>query len=161
MTDQLHAFANHVGVYCKWVESPPSDQLEEVRKALRLVAALYQFALALRSNIVKDYPIEIVPTSAEDRKNVFARFASLPFNYYWDFLRPFELNEKEATMGDLADDLTDIYFDLKTGASLYQAKQFNAAETYWRHHFDIHWGKHAASAINALHSYANTHSIVI
>jgi hypothetical protein len=52
----------------------------------------------------------------------------------------------------LADDILDIYKDVKNGIILYEKNDHIEAVSEWKSSFDIHWGNHAVDAIRALHS---------
>ncbi len=83
---------------------------------------------------------------------IYGKFKSLPFQYYSTYFQPFQV-EEEGVTGDLADDLTDIYADLKAGLHLHDSGHVVAAIGEWRALFSIHWGRHAVSALHALHCY--------
>ena len=55
----------------------------------------------------------------------------------------------EASIGDLRDDLGDIYIDLRRGLEILES---NAIDAVWelKFSFESHWGAHARSAMNVL-----------
>lgn len=53
----------------------------------------------------------------------------------------------------ISDDLGDIWRDLREGVDLYRLGYISAAAWHWRFHFLLHWGRHAVSAISALHAW--------
>lgn len=57
-------------------------------------------------------------------------------------------NEGQRLSGTLADDLTDIYFDLKRGLELLSQfpEQTNIAINEWQRSFKLHWQHHLNSA---------------
>jgi len=61
--------------------------------------------------------------------------------------------DSEAIFGSLADDIRDIYRDLKKGLELKKTypSQPEAAIGEWRFGFYSHWGKHAIDALLAMH----------
>ena len=61
--------------------------------------------------------------------------------------------DKEAIFGTLADDLADIYRDLKEGLVLREEKLASSADIIfnWRILYYSHWGKHAIDALLVLH----------
>jgi hypothetical protein len=78
----------------------------------------------------------------------------LPLQYYWEIFAPSDLKgDKEPVCGDLFDDFLDIYADLTDGLWLYDRQHFEMAVFTWRLMFGVHWGRHAVSAMHALHSY--------
>ena len=58
-----------------------------------------------------------------------------------------------------ADDLADIYRDLKEGLELYEAGHVAEALWEWSQSFNTHWGRHASSALHALQAYAADENI--
>jgi hypothetical protein len=52
--------------------------------------------------------------------------------------------------GSLADDIADVYRDLRDGFAAYGSFGLDEAVWNWRTEFDSHWGRHAAHAIFAL-----------
>jgi hypothetical protein len=52
--------------------------------------------------------------------------------------------------GSLADDIADIYRDLRDGFVAYDSGDLGGAVWDWRVEFDSHWARHAAHAIFAL-----------
>ncbi|MDH5435435.1 MAG: DUF5063 domain-containing protein [Gammaproteobacteria bacterium] len=62
-------------------------------------------------------------------------------------------NDGQRLSGSLADDFTDIYFDLKHGLEMLQ-EQPSAGEkavSDWRYSFDKHWGQHLVDAERQLY----------
>lgn len=61
--------------------------------------------------------------------------------------------DNEAIHGSLADDIADIYRDLKDGIVLKEAKGVPASEIIfeWRFGFTSHWGQHAVNALRTIH----------
>jgi Domain of unknown function (DUF5063) len=64
------------------------------------------------------------------------------------------LTDSEAIVGSLADDLADIYRDLKEGITLSSVRDYPARDIVfdWRCLFESHWGKHAINALTVLHA---------
>ena len=152
MKSPVEAFADAATEFCAWAEGPPSEEAAEAAAARLHLARLYLGALALRE-----------ATSWADRENweppgrtppewqdVFRRFGALPFNYY-SYTNPHIMPGEDLFTGDLADDLADIWQDLRVGLWAYRAGDLVAAESEWRSSFKIHWGRHAADALLALH----------
>jgi hypothetical protein len=53
----------------------------------------------------------------------------------------------------VADDLADIYRDIKNGLWLHENRHSTEAIWEWKHSFNTHWGRHAVGALHALHCY--------
>lgn len=63
--------------------------------------------------------------------------------------------------GSLADDLTDLYFEIKRGLDLILVDKgdFAAALSLWRDGFFLHWGKHLLDAERHLYDLRVHHQI--
>jgi hypothetical protein len=145
----MEAFAEIVEEFCKWVESEPGEPQGELMRAVELVARLYAGFLP-RLHIDADYGdyqhLEV------DRHKLQKRFAVLPVQYYWETLAPLPVDQDAKTgMGDICDDLMDIYGELKNGLELWQRGEREAAMKHWKSGFVIHWGEHAVSSMQTLH----------
>ena len=68
-----------------------------------------------------------------------------------------ENDEDQIESGSLADDFTDIYFDLKSGLEIYDQgdESLDLAQKKWLDTFQLHWGQHLFDAIFALRSRAS------
>ncbi len=54
--------------------------------------------------------------------------------------------------GSLADDLTDIYFDLKPGLELLRKVRLERVLRFWQTSFELHWGQHLVDAERHLYA---------
>lgn len=145
-------FIEAVRAYCEWVDSEPGAAEEEARLALRLLSRLYYQALLLPAGECgADLAGQRISDEEWMRKH--RRFASMPFQYYRDYFQPADLNDESPAMGDVADDLADIYRDVADALSLYDAGHIAEALWEFRQSFMTHWGRHAVGAINAIHRY--------
>ncbi|MCU7932316.1 MAG: DUF5063 domain-containing protein [Candidatus Thiodiazotropha sp. (ex Codakia rugifera)] len=150
ISEYLKEFSGLVRNFCNFCEQAPAKNGEE-RQALRSVAALYASAFLLQKRNSVDYA---GPTVANDISNaIYKRFGSLSFNYYRMIDDPEKIPGQEPSAGDLADDLRDIYVDLKSGLSAFDAGCEEQAEEDWRTSFYLHWGQHAANVILVLNRY--------
>jgi hypothetical protein len=72
-------------------------------------------------------------------------------NLNWDVFDP--VAESEAIQASLADDIADVYRDLRNGLTLRKEDGAVPAEVVWewRLLFDSHWGDHAISALRTVH----------
>ncbi|MGA2569091.1 MAG: DUF5063 domain-containing protein [Terracidiphilus sp.] len=73
----------------------------------------------------------------------------------WDSYRLFfdPIGDTESIKGSLADDLADIYHDLKEMLVENEAGPLSPEDRIWewRFSFRTHWGKHAIDALNVIH----------
>jgi hypothetical protein len=72
---------------------------------------------------------------------------------YWLVFDPIDPNDHTAIAHTLADDLSDIYRDLRNALSDKDLDGMTDESTWYiRFNFEIHWGKHAVNALSAIHS---------
>lgn len=75
-------------------------------------------------------------------------------NYYREIFDPYEAPEEEAVTASLADDVADIYQDIRGGLVKWERGESGEALWGWRFHLEVHWGEHATGALRALHARA-------
>ena len=148
----ITAFAQLALDYCKWAEAQAGPPVKEHFLATNYVAKLYLAALELPITDAED---ELdAPAVADDvYKKIYKRFGELPFQYYWEIFHPVVEKPEEPVTGDVCDDLADIYRDLKVGLIYWDKGQRQNAVFHWKTSFGFHWGRHATSALRALHCY--------
>src|SRR5689334_10381152 len=131
--DEIATFARAAGEYCEWAEGAPDGAISEARRGRRLLIELVRCALDL-----PDVFSEAGTTSVADEeyRRVYERFGALPFNYYSECLDPLIVPGEEIVTADLADDLADIWRDVKGGLLLWYEEATNAAAWHWRFHFE-------------------------
>lgn len=147
-TSDVMDFATVARRYCDWIEAvPDSDDLLLVHQ---LLTELQLNALNLPDRLGDD---EYLPVEDEfDNLDIRERLHELPIDGYWKVFDVFADSE-EPVFCTLADDLGDIYADLKEGLNFYL--NGNEAEAIWRWHFAYytHWGRHLMGAQTAIHQY--------
>jgi len=80
-------------------------------------------------------------------------------NVYREIYDPYEpLSESEVT-GSLADDLADIYRDIRAGLQKWARGETGEALWEWRFNFQIHWGEHLTGALRALYSLSSSYEL--
>ena len=151
MTESLDCFVSTAQQYCSWAEGASLEQEEGVKKAISLVAALYSLALVLPDEGCGE-DIDGKEVTHDEWKLIYEGFESFPFKYYSVSFSPAKTEEAPVT-GDVADDLADIYRDLKNGLWLHENGHVTEAVWEWKHSFNTHWGRHAVSLLHALHCY--------
>ncbi|MCB9870508.1 MAG: DUF5063 domain-containing protein [Planctomycetes bacterium] len=154
--DSVDAFACAAAEFVGWCEAAAGEPEAEAHAVLRHLVDLYSLALRLH---MRDCDLEPEPVGRADDaawRAVFERCAALPFSCYASVFDPRSVRTgaAELDMGDLADDLADIYRDLTSGLSLYRAGHRETAEWDWCVSFRNHWGRHATGALRALHCWA-------
>ncbi len=155
------AFVFAAARYCTLLEHPIHDRDLWLADLLTTLATLYAAAPILRDLPLpsEDLPIPQQFKITNDEwttlythlKNTLGSDAlySAHFNpLTWAPADP-------PAQGDLADDLADIYRDLKPGLSAWNTQDDRFLEDIlfqWVHYGHIHhWGRHAVNALRALH----------
>lgn len=73
--------------------------------------------------------------------------------YWLEFDDPGDpVTQGEHRTGSLADDLTDIYFDLKRGLNMLESSSADAVAELWENGYRAHWGQHLVDAERHLYS---------
>jgi hypothetical protein len=130
-----------------------------LREATRHLARLYAAALELPDVGFTDHP-DPPDLPKADWDAMFKSFGALPFNYYWEVYDPAIEDSDEPVVGDVADDLADLYSDLIKGLWLLGRGHKMAAVWHWKFTFGCHWGRHAVSALRALHCHGEGERVV-
>ncbi len=151
MSNTIDRFALATRAFIAWAESPGSDDSHaEAVLARRSVAALIATAIELQAGTC-DTEALVLP--GEEYKRIFKRFGALPFNYYSECFNPLAVPPEEPVVADLADDLADIWKDVKRGLLLYDSGAPERAAWHSSNHYSFHWGHHATAALYALQTW--------
>jgi hypothetical protein len=139
--------------FCTWIEGTPGPN--EVFEATRLVSRLHADAVMLPEVDDEHLPEgdDIPEIPAAQKQAAAGRFKGFPFQYYWEIFSPITEKPDEPVCGDIADDFSDIYLDVKAGLLAYDLGRQHQAVWHWRFTWGMHWGEHATSALRALHSH--------
>jgi hypothetical protein len=89
----------------------------------------------------------------DQRAVLMQRLSALPITHYRVVFDSLEDDPDGLVTGWLADDLTDIYRDLKTGLAEWEAGHAEDAIWEWRFAYFSHWGRHATHAQSAILDY--------
>ncbi|MEA2328282.1 MAG: hypothetical protein QOE68_3241 [Thermoanaerobaculia bacterium] len=149
----IDQFVTAARAFIAWAEAPAStDPHAEAVDARRNVVGLIAAAIAL-----PDGTPSLSPSISDDEyQRVYMRFGNLPFNYYSECFNPLVVPAEEPVVADLADDLADIWRDLKGGLLLYDSGETESAVWHWSNHYSFHWGHHATAALYALQSWLSS-----
>ncbi len=145
--DPVARFAVTAEHYCAWAEHAPKSADGEVESAIRLLLDLMKRVIELPASDPDDE--DLVRPTHEQWSVVFRRFATLPFQYYATN-DPLDIEVESAGVGDLHDDLADVWRDVRTGLDAYKAGRVDSASWQWSFSFRSHWGEHAAEALRVL-----------
>jgi len=147
----LDDFAALADAFCRWAEADALDGAQELQLARVLLAKLYAAALVLPDSTPRETDPTEKPTLLP--REAFRRFGALPINMYAT-CDPLVVPCEQPGVGDVADDLADIYADLHRGLVLYRSGDVAAAAWEWSFRFRFHWGDHAVGALSALQAFA-------
>jgi hypothetical protein len=154
-------FVESVRKLCALVESRDWDREQWVETILPTLAQLYADVLKLPA--VDPDELQEVPSKFDISRERWNELYGALGNYlgdsrwYWAFFDPTEPPDtKEIPIaGDLADDLADIYRDVKPGLSAWDSGVDDYLEQIiwdWADvNFNSHWGIHTVDAMRALH----------
>lgn len=145
-TNAVDIFVREAQSYCSFVETASGLSLaDRLRIARERLLGLYTAALSLPS-------VEPDDTDASPSADVPANWPGFEDkDVYWEVFDPYDHEDNEPVAGSLADDVLDVYRDIRRGLTLWDASQTHNAIWEWRFHFDVHWGDHAVDALRALH----------
>lgn len=148
----VDAFATVAIQYCDWAEAESQSPVADILFSLQALPQLIHLATQLPD--VFD-PLEAANIPDETYRSVYKRFQVLPVQHYSQCFDPLQTPPEPPVTADIADDLSDVWRDLKRGIILYKAGHVDAAVWEWRFHFIMHWGHHATGALYALHAWAS------
>jgi hypothetical protein len=150
--NELQHFAERARGFQLWIEESQSEGGSLAREALLQLVGLYNAGLELPSPFLsaagEEHSMRL-GNAEVDRVRLWC--GRLPFNLYSEVFDSTVVPADEPVIGDISDDISDIYLDVVTGLRLFDAGQFDHALWEWGFNFRIHWGKHATDAIRAIH----------
>lgn len=143
--DAAAGFAALARRYCAFI-----DTMHSLAPTRRVVDAIPFLADLVASAVGLPQGVDV--TEAEVERANAPRVDLGTFDYYYEVFDPFIRDE--LVIGSLADDLADIYVDLREGIDLLEAGHPNDAVWQRRFDYENHWGDHAVDALRALHRLA-------
>lgn len=152
MSERVERFAQEVRGFAQWITTAEDTNAVAARNGVLRLTRLYLAGLELCAcqEVDEVTDVDDARVDKSEWERVFRHAARLPINYY-GVADPLVLTPERPMIGDLADDIADIYRDLVTGLRLYDTDRQAAALWYWKLMMPVHWGDHATSAIRALH----------
>ena len=152
-------FVEAAQCFCSLIEKQKSDNPKEFLEILQgQLLTLYTLGLNL-PDISIESDVDFHTDVPKEQIRTILKFIGdrVPFSYYWTVLNPFEeVNEAKTGMGDLTDDLGDIYLDLKRALMQFDNESPAAKENaIWQFKFDFnnHWQEHCIDAMQIIFHY--------
>lgn len=130
--------------YCDLIDVSGSDQSRWLPEIARLLPRLHAAMMSLSLN--QSDADQFDPVDLDARFDLFARLRHLLADrdsYWLEF--DWANDGADAMTGSLADDLTDIYCELKQGLCLFE-RDPNCAIAAWSSGYARHWGQHLIDA---------------
>lgn len=144
--DAVDVFVREARTYCSFVENAAGLSLvDRLRTARERLLNLYSAALSLPTAEPDDQDASSSPEAPIDWPGFEDK------DTYREVFDPYQQEENEPVAGSLADDVLDVYRDIRRGLMFWDASQTRNTIWKWRFHFDVHWGDHAVDALRALH----------
>lgn len=147
----IHAadeFAQLARGFCDWCEGAALPAPADVSASVWL-AKLHAAALAL-PEVDPESEDGLPPLPAVAAARAERNLAAFDGFYYREYFDPNPNLTDESVIGDVGDDLADIYKDIRAGLVLYETSQPTEALWHWSFSHRIHWGRHAVGALFAL-----------
>jgi hypothetical protein len=155
-TSELINFLNVARNFCSLIEATQTVRPKEFLLAIQeQLLSLYSHGRNIpKVDLEEDSDIE-VEIAVTDYRNITSLIGDkIPFQYYWHVFDPIDDMDTDPVCGDLIDDLSDIYKDLKNSLFLFDSRNIKVkGEAIWKFKFDFdsHWSNHCANAINVIH----------
>ncbi len=151
---ELLAFLAAAQKYCAIIEIAETSGYREFLMALHVALPELIGAAARLPEVVPENTedVEVGTLSRDERAGLGSRITEKlgSHDVYWEVFDP--TSEKEPVAGTLSGDLSEIYLDLRE-VLLLREKSQPTNDVTWdaRFGFMTHWGKHATSALRAIH----------
>ena len=155
--NEIEHFRDLATDYCNLIERIGElDWLHTSHRLRVLIPGLMSAAIAMPDASPTDNEAHSTVTHEQWSDRFSAIGATLAERgNYWTTLEVVSCSEPEVVNLPIADDLADIWRDLRDGLNRLEAGgELSDIVWEWRFLFDVHWGAHAAEAIRALHAAA-------
>ena len=137
-------------VFCAQVEHPDESPAQWVQELAQLLPRLQAAVVALQT-AEESQPLAAC-VDPDARFELFSRLARRLGDLDGYRLEYDDLHQDALVTGSLADDLTDIYFDLREGLNWVARADPDHAASVWRHSYRVHWGQHLVDANRHLYA---------
>ena len=155
-TSELINFLNVARNFCSLIEATQTVRPKEFLLAIQeQLLSLYSHGRNIpKVDLEEDSDIEFEIADIDCRNIIRLIGDKIPFQYYWHVFNPIDESDIDPVCGDLIDDLSDIYKDLKNSLFLFDSRNIKVkgeAIRQFKFDFDSHWSNHCANGIYAIH----------
>lgn len=158
MTNEFNAMVDTAQEYCTTIEGSGNGDDDWLKRVFSLLPRLHAAITAqLKNKGEKFTPLD---ANLENRFELFTELYRLlgERDGYW--MEYDMLHDEEHKSGSLADDLTDIYCELKSGLNQLGQEQDPAQILgNWKHGYQMHWGRHLVDAERHLYELSTKHQL--
>jgi len=150
LTETLSEMVGVAERYCELIDNPVTDADQWLEALFSLMPRLHSAVTLLNAYDTGDTQVSGV--DLDERFELYSRLRQRLGNRdsYW---LEFDASPEEMHMsGSLADDLTDIYFDLQNGLELMDDAWPHRAAQAWQSSYRLHWGQHLVDAERHLYA---------
>lgn len=152
--ETVEQFVDSAERFCSLIEHHQSlTAWEFVRSCAACLADLYGVAVFLALLSVEIDSAELIEDAVStDQARAIDREIGRKLGsacLYWEVFDPRE--ESSPVVGDVGDDLADIYRDVKNGLVAFNKGPANEAVWHWQRGFRFHWGDHVVDALRVIH----------
>lgn len=150
LTQAVSEMAAVADSYCRLIDTAQARPAGTLEHLFGLMPRLHAAVTALNGYETGDLPASQV--DLDERFELYSHLRRLlgSRDSYW---LEFDASPDEMHMsGSLADDLTDIYFDLRHGLELLDEVWPQRAAQAWQTSYRLHWGQHLVDAERHLYA---------
>jgi len=145
MSESFNRLRQLAEAYCTIIENVDETDSQWLLNVFRLLPQLHAaIAVFLEEDSREGGHTE---ANLEVRFALFSKLHQLlgERDAYW---MEYDLGSEECRSGSLADDLTDIYCELKQGLKLLEEQRADPGNILhrWRKGYQVHWGRHLVDA---------------
>jgi hypothetical protein len=150
LTETLSEMVSVAEQYCKLIEGLVDESDQWLASLYQLMPRLHSAVTLLNAYDTGD--LQVSGVDLDERFELYSRLRKRlgERDSYW---LEFDAAPEEMHMsGSLADDLTDIYFDLQHGLQLMAQAWPHRAAQAWQSSYRMHWGQHLVDAERHLYA---------
>ncbi len=158
MSPQVHELKTLASHYCELVDCLNDGDTHWLQDVASLLPRLHAAVAAL--NLPEPQNGHYLSADLDARFELYSKLRNMlgDLDSYW---MEFDVAGDEQSMsGSLADDLTDIYCELKNGLKLIDGEPDRAVEG-WHKGYHLHWGQHLLDAERHLYELRARNQLVM